>query len=307
MLACLFLSGCGANSLPPAALSQCRVDHVADLPLYLHDNLLRVPVTIDGHDGVMELDTGAGRTLISRTFATSMHLQADPHHWSAEFDMGGMSQRQPDVLVGQITFGGRTVTPTHLPVIDMVQRSDGGAPFAGYLGADLLQQFDLDIDVQMSRLTLWQVSGCRGDFLPWHDGRTSLPVDRSSFGWLIVHPRINGHTVAAIFDTGATWDAVRQDTAKRVGVRADRFKRRIHPDGVFSRALDLRVGWATEIDIGRLRRTNQPVAVIAKSVPGVQMLIGLPVMHQHRVWISYATKQIFLSSDPTTRTALTDH
>ena len=53
----------------------------------------------------------------------------------------------------------------------------GGRQIDGLLGRDFLSLFDLDLDFPRQTLTLYDVHGCTGRFLPWTEPYLSVAVD----------------------------------------------------------------------------------------------------------------------------------
>ena len=161
----LFLAGCRWG---------CEVTEKATVPLQFIDNVPLVPVAINGTPGVMVLDTGAGRTTLSLEGVERHGLKFD--HWAGStlYGVGGVERHQnalPDSLaIGGLALHQRGIWGLSLSVASlpaMIGATDG------LLGRDLLGAYDLDIDIPGRQLTLYDVSGCSGRFLPV-DGALSL-------------------------------------------------------------------------------------------------------------------------------------
>jgi hypothetical protein len=79
------------------------------------------------------------------------------------------------------------------------------AAMAGILGAEILSQFDLDMDLPNRTLTLYRVDGCAGVTPAWQDAATIvLPVKLGRSGRPQVAVELDGKRVTAIFDSGAS-------------------------------------------------------------------------------------------------------
>ena len=191
----LFLAGCQSRG--------CEVTEKATVPLQFIDNVPLVPVAINGTPGVMVLDTGAGRTTLSLEGVERHGLKFD--HWAGStlYGVGGVERHQnalPDSLtIGGLALHQRGIWGLSLSVASlpaMIGATDG------LLGRDLLGAYDLDIDVPGRQLTLYDVSGCSGRFLPWTEPYRSvaaLPAYRDAMVFLST---VDGHALRTMLDSG---------------------------------------------------------------------------------------------------------
>ena len=185
-----------------------------------------------------------------------------------------------------------SVTVGPLPV-----REIAGRPVAGLLGRDFLSPFDLDLDLPHHRLTLYDVHDCDTGFLPWMEPYASIPAarprcctDRDGDGGrstatgvetVVRAPALS--PAPGMFRLGLTPALLTHDP---VGSG-----RGIGPEPVpmyRHRLLQIRIHYAV---------TRNPVLWVApvRVVPIVDLLLGADWLEPRRVWLSFATKQIFVA------------
>src|SRR6202035_2909582 len=79
--------------------------------------------------------------------------------------------------LGNVALRRRTLTgDTSVTVGPLPVNLIAGHPIAGLLGRDFLSPFDLDMDLPDHRLTLYDVRGCGGGFLPWSMPYPAIPA-----------------------------------------------------------------------------------------------------------------------------------
>ncbi len=283
----LFLAGCQSRG--------CEVTEKATVPLQFIDNVPLVPVAINGTPGLMVLDTGAGRTTLSLEGVERHGLKLD--HWAGStlYGVGGVERHQnalPDSLtIGGLALHQRGIWGLSLSVASlpaMIGATDG------LLGRDLLGAYDLDIDVPGRQLTLYDVSGCSGRFLPWTEPYRSvaaLPAYRDAMVFLST---VDGHALRTMLDSGTAMSLLTTAGQYRVG------------PGV------LTSGHATIVGVGPQRLAGQVRQYADLAVAGVvtmnprllttemrfplDLLLGADWLRSHRVWLSFATGQLFVAT-----------
>lgn len=251
----------------------------------------------------MMLDTGAMHTQIASATARRLRLPDDPHHRSVITDLGGTGKPRPDALVDTLAVGWAITTPGHLPVVDMRQPPIGGHVLAGYLGADFLAQFDLDLDLPNRHLTLWRVAAtCRGDFVPWRFAHAVLPAEQHPNGWLLVPAQLGGYRVRALLDTGTNLDFIGSNAAPVVHLEP---KLAVSDWTILNRLVVSDVMWTAfrrfrEFDFGPNRQVNLSIGIVGGALPAGDMLLGVATLRRQRVWLSYTTRQVFIAQRPVT-------
>jgi hypothetical protein len=286
-----------------SAHAACRVTARTTVPIDLGNGNLLVSVQVNGTPATFILDTGAERTLMGEDVVRRLGLARDSWVASTVLGIGGYEER-PNALPRSLQLGGVTlrrhtlledssVTVGPLPVTEIA-----GHPIAGLLGRDFLSAFDLDINLPARELTLYDVSGCTTGFLPWRSSYASVAATMPVGAALVIPVSIDGRPLHALIDTGASSSLVAAPGMARLGLTPALLARDpggngsgIGPAPVFMhrhRFETLSVGPDT---------TPSPQLWVSAIhvVPIVDLLLGADWLRTRHVWLSFATRQIFVA------------
>lgn len=249
------------------------------------------------------LDTGAERTLMSDDAVRGLGLRRDGWVASTVRGIAGIDQG-PDALprslrLGTATLRRRTllgddsVTVGQLPVTQVA-----GRPIAGLLGRDFLAPFDLDLDLPNHRITLYAVNGCDAWFLPWSTPYAAIPADTPMGTALVVQVLVDGQPLRALIDSGASASLLTAPGMFRLGLTPELLARDPggNGTGVGPAPVPMHRHRFTELRVGPVT-TRDPTLWVAsvRVVPIVDMLLGADWLLTRRVWLSFATKQLFVA------------
>lgn len=283
----------------PLAARACEVTRAATVPVAVAGAVLTVPVEVNAMTGTFLLDTGAQRSVVTHDGVRRLNLARDQWVATTTKGVGGL-QRYPNADPASLSLGGvplhrRTSTQdTSLVVADM--------PVAvnvdGLLGRDFLSVFDVDLDLPNRRLALYRVNGCAGRFLPWTGGYIGvpfmLPVDAA-----VIPVTIDRVQLRAILDTGATTSLVAAPGMYRLGLRADDLSRDatqtvtgVGPRQLIAHRHRFAAMQVADQSVGSPTLWVEPTQL----VPIADMLLGADWLLGRRVWISFATRQVFFAS-----------
>ncbi|HJS86683.1 MAG TPA: retropepsin-like aspartic protease, partial [Acetobacteraceae bacterium] len=145
------------------------------------------------------------------------------------------------------------------------------------------------------RRMLWSVSGCAGRFLPWREPYEAIAA-LPEYGDALVLPVLaDGKSLRALPDTGATETLLGAPGVIRLGLEGP------GASAGAVRGFGTRARPAWEVRLSSLRvgdQVERGVPVLAtwlRLYPVVDMLLGADWFSARRVWLSYATKQVFVS------------
>jgi hypothetical protein len=290
--------------LPVAARAACVVDNKATVALDVTGGTLTVPVEVNGVVATLILDTGAQRSLVTEAAVHRLGLARDQWVGTTMSGVGGIESR-PNADPRSLTLGGvplvrRTLSRDTSLTVGIIPRTHvGNRVIDGVLGRDFLSLFDLDLDVPGRRLTLYQEHDCAGRFLPWQSPYEAVPVTLPAENALIVPVTLDRTPLRALLDTGATSSLVAAPGIFRLGIQPASFASDpadqvsgLGPHMVTMHRhtfRGLRVGGET---------TASPVIWIAPVhlTPIVDMLLGADWLATRRIWISFATRQLFVAT-----------
>ncbi len=283
-----------AERAPPGG---CRRERVATVPLRDDGGFLSIPASSRGRPIRLMLDTGSDAGLIVPQAVQALGLPVDAELRIRLQGTGGTGgstgvARLPELAIGSLTLGDISIPVGELPAAPRLD-----PPVAGFLGGDVLSQFDLDLDVPAGALSLYRIDlpsfACAppptwsGPFetiaLDAHGVRLSLPA------------MLDGQPISALFDTGARSHLLSRAAAQRLGVSSETLA--ADPGGITSgvdlreqpyhwhRFSSLRIGDETE---------PSPVLTVAPLSEPFDMLLGSDWLAGREVWLSYATRRLFV-------------
>jgi hypothetical protein len=290
--------------LPGVAQADCVVDNKASIAVQVGGGSITVPVDVNGLAASFILDTGAQRSVVTQEAVQRLGLARDQWVGTTMRGVGGI-ERRPNANPRSLSLGGvklvrRTLNhDTSLTVGVLPGTRGGGRVIDGLLGRDFLSLFDLDLDLPNHRLTFYQVAGCAGRFLPWAGNYVGLPVTMPAADAIIVPVELDGKPLQAMLDTGATASLLAAPGIYRLGLTASSFAG--DPADQIS-GLGPRLVTAHDHRFSALRVGNQvidrPVFWVEpiRLTPFVDMLLGADWLAGRRIWISFATKQLFVAA-----------
>ena len=291
--------------LPVAARAACVVDNKATVALDVVGGTITVPVAVNGTVATMILDTGAQRSIITEEAAHRLNVARDEWVGTTMRGIGGIESR-PNADPRTLTLGGvplvrRTLSHDTSLTVGIIPRTRiGDLVIDGALGRDFLASFDLDLDVPDRRVTLYRVQGCAGRFLPWQGDYTAVPVSLLDQDALIVPVRLDAMPLRALLDTGASASLVAAPGIFRLGLQPGGFVNdpADQVSGVGSHVVTMHRHTFRSLQVGG-QAASDPVIWAAPGVhltPIVDMLLGADWLAERRIWISYATRQLFVAA-----------
>ena len=286
-----------------AAQGACRVVPQSTVPVEIVRNTPLTTVQVNDVDATFIVDTGAYRTLMGEDAVRNFHLERDRWVATAIRGIGGVQER-PDALPHSMRLGAtmlhrRTLTGgTSVMVGPLPVNTVDGRPIAGLLGRDFLAPFDLDLDLPNGRLTLFDVQGCGAGFLPWTTPYAAIPATPSVDSALVVQVMVDGRPLRALIDTGASGSLITASGMFRLGLTPGLLARDPvgNGAGVGPAPVPMHHHHFAEMRVGpdATRDLTLWVAPV-HMVPIVDMLLGTDWLRSRRVWLSFATKQMFVA------------
>ncbi len=288
---------------PALARAGCTVQPRTAVPLHVFGGTIAVTVTVNGIEALFILDTGAARSVVTRAATTRLNLARDEWVGTSMRGIGGV-ERLPNANPRSISLGGvalfrRTLThDTSLTVGSLPRTEVAGRVIDGLLGRDFLSAFDLALDMPGKALTLYDVSGCTGRFLPWTRPYTALPVENPADTALVIRITLDGVALRALLDTGAGRTLVAAPGMARLGLNAadmaadpTQSVSGLGPNTVTMhrhRFQSLRAGASV---------MEAPALWVApvRLTPITDMLLGADFLAGRHLWISFTTRQVFVA------------
>ena len=286
---------------PSMVSAACQVQQRATVTLDIVGTTVLAPVSVNGVPGTFILDTGASLSVVTPDAVQRFGLALDEWTATTMRGVGGLERRRNadprSVELGGVALHRRSLAKdVTLRVATLPRSVVGGRQIDGLLGRDFMSVFDLELDFSERHLTLYDVHDCSGRFLPWTDAYLSVPVENPTESALVVPVELDGVPLRALLDSGAGQTMVAGAGMARLGLGLDRLQ------GDTSKVVSgmgphTVTGWQhqfREFRIGgeTFAAPRFLVAPIQLS-PISDMLLGADWLMGRRVWISYATNQLF--------------
>jgi predicted aspartyl protease len=279
-----------------AAADGCVPVRRARVPLTVEHRSLFVPMTLDGKAATFLLDTGAERTLVRAAAAARLGLKTEyaSSHLVAGF---GGTVASGEVHPQSVGLGGFAMSGFFALVADVSLAALAGQPADGLLGGDVLDGFDLDLDMTGRALTLYAPADCAAPVLPWDAPAEGTAAHTSLRRHLVFEVRIGGQMLPAFVDSGAQASFVDSAAAARLGVGAAELAGdpRITASGIGNSTGGLPLHRFAALEVADVT-WPQPVLVVAPlHLDDADVILGADFLDAHRAWFSYRAGRIFFA------------
>jgi predicted aspartyl protease len=288
-------AACANVPAPVADTGTCKMERAAEMPVRVVAGGILVPGHINQIAVQMMLDTGASASMLDEAVARRLSLPSDPHRRTTLIGVGGTTLSQ-NTLVRSFEVGGQEWESVSIPTGHLARKFDETPPVAGLLGADRLGSFDVELDIPHGRMTLWNVEHCAGNFVPWDVPHYIIPLQRHNPNRMVARVEVGGHEVNALVDWGANATTMSETAAADIGVVPEMLAtdRSGVSWGVDQNQLRVRYHRFDEVRIGRELFHHLIISVSDLQLQEAGMALGADYARGRRIWLSYATRQMFV-------------
>ena len=280
---------------PPARAAGCAPVPKAELPLALVRQRPLVTLKIDGAPATMVLDTGAERTLLGEAAARRLGLAAHYTYAHAIAGVGG-AVNAGEVRPEHVTFGGTAMPGFFIAVARVTFPPVDGLAVDGLLGADMLVDYDLELDFAHGRARLYAPAACDAPAVPWPPGYGEVKAHKSMHRHLFFPVTLDGREVMAFIDTGAQVSALSAGAAQHLGLTgaALALDPTLGVHGVAG-AVSGHMHRFARLEVAGIDWRPTPFAVMPLRLDDADLILGVDFLLAHRVWLSYAGRVVLVA------------
>ncbi|HEY4115252.1 MAG TPA: pepsin/retropepsin-like aspartic protease family protein [Rhizomicrobium sp.] len=189
-----------------AAAEQCTLKLMAALPMTNRAGAFTVPVSLNGDSHQFIVDTGGIYTSVAENVVRQQQLKEVPISGTELYDAKG-NRFKNGVVVDSLKLGNNEVKHIHMFVHD-------GLDVDGTIAPNLLQVFDVELDFANGKMNLFSPDHCPGKVVYWAKDYAAIPFKTPDGFHIVVPVTLDGHTLEANFDTGASVTLISQRAAQ---------------------------------------------------------------------------------------------
>jgi predicted aspartyl protease len=291
-LALLALGLIATPAIADDGATDCRLTRYASLDIGTENpDRVIVPVTLNDHQVPLAIDTGSPTSMLSNKEANALSLDRQMLGFGTEIRMINGARIHESAIVPSFEIGGMKGRNFRLAVLPDHFLEP---PAVGLLGADIVRNYDVDLDFAQNKVNLFARRHCPGQVVYWTRGPyATLPFHFDEGHHIEVPVKLDGVSLVALVDTGAppavsmSLERARhefgwhddQPGLHRVGGKRSPYT---FPFGV------LTLGGAS---------VHQPTVVLRERGDGFgpDLLVGLAALKAFHVYISYEDQAIYLT------------
>jgi len=288
----LSASAASAQGAPRRAQPECVFGEGDVLPL--QGAGMAVPATLNREALRLEISTGLGLSSLLPETAQRLRLAEDPRVESSYPGPTGRITRR-NVRSASLRVGEQEWTGRSLAVRPFYGVGGGPPGFDGVLGADLLREGELEIDLPARRVAIHRAPNCRSGHPRWAPA-ASAPLQPHPMGVPVIMVRVNGQAVRARIASGNNISSLSETLANRLALNTPTGRRgsSTGSDPNIRRGREVRL---EELATGEeiLRGGTVFVAPDTGGAEDEELTLGQDWLRPRKVWISFSGRRLFLA------------
>jgi predicted aspartyl protease len=280
-----------------AAAAGCSANRLGEITVATLQNRPIVTLFANGKPVTLLLDTGAASTIV--TPVAAQRIGAQPPRIEFPRQMGGVGGgilRTNEVELHSFSIGGVAIRWRRVLVASINMPSSLGQ-LDGVLGADVLSDFDVDLDLPHYRMTFYTKQSSPDAAPSWTEPYARITTGRSISDHLFFPVQLDGRRIDALIDTGSQLSVLSAGAALALGVTkaALAHDRPIIIKGAAEEQLSSHLHRFSQLEIGDEVVHRPEFVVTDVKLNDADLVLGINFLMSRRVWLSYGSKQIFLS------------
>jgi predicted aspartyl protease len=252
----------------------------------------------NGHPVTLILDTGAQGTVLTPSAAARIGAQRPRIEFSRQLRGISGDLRSHEVELRSFNAGSIALPWHRLSVAPVTTAQVFATPLDGLLGADVLSDFDIDLDLAHHELKFYEKQTCPTAAPDWAEPYISLSAGLSRGVHLFFPVQLDGRSLTAFIDTGAQITTISTAAARAIGV-SESLLSSDEPStaqGIAAGPLPARLHRFATLKVGPLVIARPEMLVADVKVNDADMVLGIDFLLQRRLWLSYGSRRVFLPS-----------
>lgn len=288
----------GCAGLVPDSPDACKFDKITELPIKIsRSSQPTVTIEIDGKPLNLLLDTGASSAVIFESALDRTGLRKDLRYHGVAGGAGGYTSLDA-IRADVLKLGDITLLDEILAVAPFDLTLPGSDAIDGLLGFSLLGKYDVDLDLPHHRMVLYRARYCPNGVPPWDTpGRVvQRPANAPFDGKPYAPITVNGKRLLGLLDTGATAVFIARPVVTAMGIT----------EADLAADHKIMIGNASKVKVENIAHrfdnlnflglsVDHPTLGIIPSSSGVDLIVGMPILAVHRVWIPVQGRKIHVS------------
>jgi len=300
ILAFVALLGADLTGMPALAAdpSACTLTQIVSLDMSIEDDgEVAIPAAINGHNGLLLIDTGSIESSINQAFAAQLNLRMRLGN-NIYYLPGGVPIFQV-ANVDKLQLGPMSASDVWLQVVPW--RTLEHDVF-GMLAPDIMHNYDMDFDFAAGKLNIFSQDHCEGQVVYWtKQPYSKVPMSLDNDGHIIVPALLDGKKVKAVVDTGTGRSTIRMDMATALfGITEKSPGLKANGSVAVNRAVDAQMyhyPFASLTFEGVTVQTPVIDILGGERFEGkeAEMILGIQTLRQMHMYIAYREHMIYLT------------
>jgi predicted aspartyl protease len=255
-----------------------------------------IPVSIEGQDKPMAVDTGGVYSMVTSKAATDLNLRKDViepgEYYMASGAMITRSATTQSFKIGRLQL--KRYAFLVLPDGEMDDET------SGTLAPDIMRRFDVEFDFAGKKFKVFSQDHCEGKVVYWtNDDHAALPFELNEAGQITLTAELDGRRVKVMLDTGSSISTMPLRRAQDLlGVKDDASDLKSVPD-VQLKGVDQVYAYPLKsLDLGGVVVRNPNIVFYRDNLSSFGMpdiLLGMTVLSKLHIYIAYKEKMLYIT------------
>jgi predicted aspartyl protease len=289
----------GPFTVADATNGSCVTNRIGQITVAtLHNAPIVIPLA-NGKPVTLLLDTGAASTILTPAAAQRIGAQAPRIEFQRQMRGLTGTLQTNEVELRSLSVSGVAI-PWRRVLVAPVNTPSVLGPLDGVLGADVLSNFDIDLDLPHYRLVFYSRQACPRAVPAWIEPYASISTGRSRSDHLFFPVQLDGRRIDALFDTGSQRSVLSTEAALALGVSRAALARDqpTMTRGAAAEQLSSHIHRFSQLEIGGEIVRHPEFVVTDVKLSDADLVLGINFLISRRIWFSYGSQQIFLSRRP---------